>query len=83
MIRNRKSHTQEDDMYTIVSDKYGDGEGEYKTLYDLVKFIETSTNVTLHERLILCDCWRPALGLVDDNGELVAVESSHVDHLVQ
>jgi hypothetical protein len=67
-------------MYTIVSNKYG--KGEYKNLYDLVKSIEMSTNVTLHERLILCNCWRPVLGLVDENGEIVAVETSHVDHLV-
>jgi hypothetical protein len=68
-------------MYTIVSDKYGNG--EYKNLYDLVKCVEMSSTTRLHERLILCNCWRPVLGLVDESGEIVAVETSHVDHLVQ
>jgi hypothetical protein len=67
-------------MYTIVSDRCGNG--EYKNIYDLVKYVEMSSNTKLHERLILCNCWRPALGLVDENGEIVAVESQHVDHLV-
>jgi len=65
-------------MYTIVSDKYGFG--TYESLNEIIDQVRDLDYGELYETPLLCDCGEIIDGLMDENNEVVAVETSHVHH---
>lgn len=65
-------------MYTIVSDKYGFG--TYESLNEIIDQVRDLDYGELYETPLLCDCGEIIDGLMDENNEVVAVETLHVHH---
>jgi len=65
-------------MYTIVSDKYGFG--TYDRLNEIIEQVKDLDWGELYETPLLCDCGEIIDGLMDENNEIVAVETEHANH---
>ena len=65
-------------MYTIVSDKYGFG--SYDNVNDIIEQVRDLDYGELYETTLLCDCGEIIDGLMDENNEIVAIETSHIHH---
>jgi organic radical activating enzyme len=65
-------------MFTIVSDKYGFG--TYENLNEIIEQVRDLDYGELYETTLWCDCGEIIDGLMDENNEVVAVETEHVHH---
>ena len=66
-------------MYTIVLPKYGFT--TYDDLDDIIVQVYDLDWEKLHRTHILCPCGELIHGLVDDNDDIVAVETEHLHHM--
>ena len=66
-------------MYTIVLPNYGFS--TYDDLDDIIVLVYKHDWEELYTTHLLCPCGELIHGLVDDNDDIVAVETEHLHHM--